>query len=94
MPDHESRRAPRHSSAVVLGAIAAGGMLGAAARYAVGLTAPPPATGVPWATLGVNLTGCLLMGALMALVVEVRRTHALVRPFLGVGDDRAVVRCT
>jgi CrcB protein len=33
----------------------------------------------------VNVTGCLLIGVLMVLIVEARATHRLVRPFLGVG---------
>jgi fluoride exporter len=65
--------------------ISAGGVLGALARY--GLTAAfPPAPGhFPWATFGINVTGCLLIGALMVLVTEVWAGRRLVRPFLGVG---------
>jgi CrcB protein len=32
-----------------------------------------------------NVTGCLVIGALMVLISEVWTTHRLVRPFLGVG---------
>lgn len=56
---------------VQLGAIAAGGALGAVARFGV-------STGVyrllgrefPWGTLAVNLSGSLLMGALFVLFIE------------------------
>lgn len=73
----------RPSTAVV--AVAAGGVLGALARWAVGLLLPTAAGGFPWATLGVNVLGSLLMGALVVVVTEVRATHPLVRPFLGTG---------
>jgi fluoride exporter len=33
----------------------------------------------------VNVSGCLLIGLLMVSIVQVRRPHRLVRPFLGVG---------
>lgn len=43
--------------------VAAGGALGAMARYGVGRLLP--ATSFPWATLMVNVTGGLLMGLLV-----------------------------
>ena len=65
----------------MLAAVSAGGVIGALARYAV----TAGASGVfPWWTLIVNVSGCLAIGVLMA-VVEVRRPHRLVRPFLGTG---------
>ncbi len=70
--------------AAVLGAIAAGGVLGALARAGVQTAFPHPPTGFPWATFGVNVTGCLLIGVLMA-VLTARPAGPLVRPFLGVG---------
>jgi fluoride exporter len=33
----------------------------------------------------VNVSGCLLIGLLMVSIVDVRRPHRLIRPFLGVG---------
>jgi CrcB protein len=65
--------------------IAAGGVIGAAARYGVGVALPTPTGGIPWSTLLVNVSGCLLIGVLMALTVEVWTGQPLVRPFLGVG---------
>jgi CrcB protein len=70
--------------AAVLGAIAAGGVLGALARAGLQAAFPHSPTGFPWATFGINLTGCLLIGVLMA-VITTRPTGPLVRPFLGVG---------
>ena len=69
----------------VLPVIAAGGMLGAGARHAASLAWPAPPGSFPWTTLGVNVAGCLLIGALMVLVVEVGGAHPLLRPFAGVG---------
>ncbi|MFE9727534.1 fluoride efflux transporter FluC [Streptomyces sp. NPDC005794] len=70
----------------VLAAIAAGGALGAAARYAASLAWPAAEGAFPWAVFVVNVTGCALLGVLMVLVTERGTvTHPLVRPFLGVG---------
>ncbi|MGR6320425.1 CrcB family protein [Micromonospora soli] len=68
----------------VLGVIAAGGVLGALARAGLQTAFPHPPTGFPWATFGINVTGCLLIGVLMA-VITARPAGPLVRPFLGVG---------
>jgi fluoride exporter len=77
----ELRRVPW----AVLAVISAGGALGSLARYGVALAVPPSRTGFPWATFIVNVTGCLLIGALMVAVTEVWSGRLLVRPFLGVG---------
>lgn len=61
----------------VLAAISAGGVVGALTRY--GFTEAFPHQ--IWATFLVNVSGCLLIGALMP-VIEGRR---LLRAFLGVG---------
>jgi CrcB protein len=68
----------------VLLAVAVGGALGAGARWGVSELVPA-AGGFPWPTLLVNVSGSLLLGVLMVLVVDVYETHHLVRPFLGVG---------
>ncbi|RGC67614.1 camphor resistance protein CrcB [Micromonospora sp. MW-13] len=70
--------------AAALAVIAAGGVLGALARAGLQAAFPHRPTGFPWATFTVNVTGCLLIGALMA-VVTAGRTRPLTRPFLGVG---------
>ncbi|WP_084518204.1 fluoride efflux transporter CrcB [Microtetraspora niveoalba] len=69
----------------VLGVIALGGGLGSIARYLVGSAVPAGADGFPWGTLVVNLTGCLVLGALMVFVLQVWPPSRYVRPFLGVG---------
>jgi len=68
----------------VLLAVAAGGALGAGARWGVSELVPAVG-GFPWPTLLANVSGSLLLGVLMVLVVDVYETHHLVRPFLGVG---------
>ncbi|WP_433341954.1 FluC/FEX family fluoride channel [Micromonospora sp. CA-111912] len=74
----------RAHPAAVLGVIAAGGVLGALARAGLQAALPHRPPGFPWATFAVNVTGCLLIGALMAIVAA-GRTRPLTRPFLGVG---------
>jgi CrcB protein len=75
----------RHGQWPVVAAVAAGGGLGSAARYAAALRWPAPPDGVPWATFGVNVSGCALIGVLLVLLTEVRAGHPLLRPFLGTG---------
>jgi CrcB protein len=76
------RRAPWS----VLGVVAAGGVAGAEARYAlaVALQSGRP-DGFPWATFMANVSGCLLIGILIVLITEVWSARRLLRPFLGVG---------
>ena len=69
----------------MLAAVAAGGVVGAEARYGVSRLLPTPAGGFPVGTLVVNVTGCVLIGVLLVLVLETGRGHPLARPFLGVG---------
>ncbi|MBE9373723.1 fluoride efflux transporter CrcB [Saccharopolyspora sp. HNM0983] len=79
------RRAVARSWAPVLLAISLGGGLGSLARYGFSVLLPAAPGGFPWATLSVNLLGCLFMGVLMVLITEVWSAHRLLRPFLGVG---------
>jgi fluoride exporter len=69
----------------VLGAISAGGVIGALARYSLSEAWPHPAASFPWSTFVINVTGCFLIGILMVIVTEVVPHRRLVRPFLGVG---------
>jgi fluoride exporter len=62
-----------------------GGVAGALLRDAVAVAMPHAADGWPWATLLINVSGCLLIGVLMVLVTERFRAHPLVRPLLGIG---------
>jgi CrcB protein len=69
----------------VLAAISAGGVVGALARHALTAAFPHPPGGFPWAVFMVNVSGCLLIGALMVLINRVWAGRRLLRPFLGVG---------
>ncbi|MFF5898405.1 fluoride efflux transporter FluC [Streptomyces argenteolus] len=77
---------PHARTRTVLAVIAAGGALGATARYAATLAWPAAEGGFPWTVFVVNVVGCALIGVLMVLTVERGVvTRPLVRPFLGVG---------
>jgi CrcB protein len=64
---------------------ALGGALGALARWGIATALPPSSGGWPWATLLVNLSGCLLIGVLLAVVLARFSAHPWIRPFLAVG---------
>jgi CrcB protein len=78
-------RPPRSWDPAVLAAIAAGGVLGAEARYGLGLLLPHVPGEWPWATWSINISGCFLIGILMVVITELTSPHRLLRPFLGVG---------
>jgi CrcB protein len=75
----------RAADLAVLGAIAAGGIAGAEARYAVGRWLGAASGTWPWSTWGINVLGSFLLGALMVVLTELTSPHRLLRPFLGVG---------
>jgi fluoride exporter len=64
---------------------ALGGALGALARWAVSRALPASPGQWPWATLAVNLTGCLLIGVLLAVLLARFAGSSWLRPFLAVG---------
>jgi CrcB protein len=66
-------------------AAALGGVLGALARWGVSRALPSPAGGWPWATLLVNVTGCALIGLLLAVLLVRFPAHPWLRPFLATG---------
>lgn len=63
--------------------VAAGGAVGGGARHLVSSLIPHQ--GWPWNTFVENVVGCLLLGVLMVLLLEVWRPRKYTRPFLGVG---------
>lgn len=68
--------------------VAAGGAIGAAARFQVGLITARltgPAEQFPWATLTVNLVGSLVMGALVGWFAKSGAGSENMRLFLTVG---------
>nr|WP_196790648.1 fluoride efflux transporter CrcB [Motilibacter aurantiacus] len=86
-PTGPGRAAPGGAGAdrAVVAAVSAGGVLGAEARYGLGVLLAQPSGAVPWATLLANASGCLLIGALMAVLGRAAAPPRLARPFLGVG---------
>ncbi|MGW7487665.1 fluoride efflux transporter FluC [Streptomyces sp. NPDC054786] len=85
MDERGRRAAPWHGQWPAIGVVAAGGAIGASARYGAALLWPTGGGAFPWTTLAVNAVGCALMGVLMVVITEVRPAHRLVRPFLGTG---------
>ncbi|HEX6887287.1 MAG TPA: CrcB family protein [Candidatus Nanopelagicales bacterium] len=66
-------------------AVLGGGMLGGSTRYVIGLAIPAQPGQLPWAILGINLAGALVLGALLG--GWARRGHVTHpwRPFLATG---------
>ncbi len=70
----------------VLPWVAAGGAIGAVARFAVALLLPGSAAhSFSWGTLTVNVVGCLAIGALVASLSGSPWFDSFGRPFLVVG---------
>ena len=65
--------------------IALGGAAGALLRWGIGEQWPVLPGQLPWSTLWINISGCLAIGILMALIEEVLAGRVYVRPLLGVG---------
>ena len=67
-------------------AVGVGGAVGTLGRYVLELRLAPrdPAV-LPLVTLGINLEGAFLLGAVMTLVLEVWPPTRLARPFLAIG---------
>jgi len=78
-------RGHRRQDATVLAVIAAGGAIGASARYLIGQQWPTPVGAFPGGTLAINVLGCALIGVLMVLSTDVWGSQRLIRPFLGTG---------
>jgi CrcB protein len=69
----------------VLGVIALGGMVGATARFEVGRLIRVTPGHFPWATFWVNLSGSVLPGFLLVLLLERFPPTRYLRPFLATG---------
>jgi len=69
----------------VLLAIALGGMLGTPARYAVGRVVHVAPGSFPWSTFVVNVSGSLVLGVLLTLIVERWPPSRYLRPFAAIG---------
>lgn len=66
-------------------AIALGGALGSLARFGIAKAEPHASGAFAWGTLWTNLSGALLLGLLMAMMLSVWSHTRYVRPFAGVG---------
>jgi CrcB protein len=64
---------------------ALGGALGTLARWVIAEAVPRSPGEWPWATLAVNLLGCLLIGALIAVLAARGPDDERLRTFLGAG---------
>ena len=69
----------------ILGLVALGGVIGAVARALIEAAWPHNPDTIGWATLIINVTGCLFIGALLGAIGRYRPEQELIRPFLGVG---------
>jgi fluoride exporter len=69
----------------ILAVIAIGGAMGSIARWGLGEALPHGSASFAWSTLIENVSGALLLGVLMVLVLDVWSTTRYVRPFFGVG---------
>jgi len=80
-------RRPRHGRAQpdVLAVIAAGGMVGATARYALARALPTQPGHFPWATFWTNVSGSFVLGFLLVVLLERFRPTRHLRPFLATG---------
>ncbi|HZQ27723.1 MAG TPA: fluoride efflux transporter CrcB [Acidimicrobiales bacterium] len=88
MTSSRSARARRRTSRAqldVLAAVAAGGALGAPARYAVAQVVHVAKGGFPWATFWTNVSGSFALGFLLVLVIERFPPTRYVRPFFATG---------
>lgn len=80
-----ARTRPAWQRLDVLLAVAVGGLLGAPARYGVGQLLPTRTHGFPWSTLVVNVSGALLLGILVVLLLERFPPNRYARAFVGTG---------
>lgn len=83
--DPEQRAETRPRQWDLLLAVAAGGVVGAEARYGIGELVPHTGAQFPWSTVIINVSGCAVIGVLMVILLELTSPHRLVRPLLGVG---------
>ena len=74
-----------HPTAREMALVAAGGALGAAARYGVAESFPVASSTFPATTLAVNLTGAFALGLLLEHLLRRGRAHGWIRLLVGIG---------
>jgi fluoride exporter len=84
VPLRKYRRAIRRRRKV-LAAIAAGGAIGAVARYALTLALPTGTGHFPWGTFITNVSGCAALGLLVVILEARFPANRYLRPFLATG---------
>lgn len=67
------------------GAVTVGGALGATARYGIAQLIHVAPGSFPWATFWTNITGSLVLGAVLVLIGEGAAPSRRLRPFLATG---------
>lgn len=65
--------------------IFAGGCVGGYARYAVTQAWSTPRNGFPWSTFAVNLAGTFVLGVVVVIAADARRSRRHLRPLVGTG---------
>jgi CrcB protein len=75
----------RRADPRILVAIALGGMIGATARYTLSTWITSPAGGFPWATFWTNVSGSLLLGFMLVVLIERFPPSRYARAFAGTG---------
>ena len=65
--------------------IAAGGILGVAARYGVAAAFSTPTDGFPWATFWINVSGSFVLGLFLVTAIERVGAAKYLRPFFATG---------
>lgn len=79
------RTGSRVEPGLTLALIVAGGVAGALARQGLWIVFPRLPDVFDWTTLGINVGGSFLLGALMTVAGEARGVHRLTAPLLGTG---------
>ena len=83
--DTEVVLAPGRVRVIELAWVAAGGVLDTLARYGLGRLAPVATGRFPWTTFGINISGSLALGLVVALAAGRFVHRRYLRPFLGSG---------
>lgn len=77
--------ASRQRRPAALAAVAAGGALGAPARYGIALAVTITPGTFPWGTFWINISGSFALGVVLAVILHRCPADRFVRPFLATG---------
>jgi CrcB protein len=81
----EQPRARRERRPAVLAAVAAGGALGAPARYGISLAVTVTPGTLPWGTFWIIVSGSFALGVVLAVLLLRHPADRYLRPFLATG---------